>query len=213
MGYPQRVLTLAFLRPGPDDPPFNHLVAKACKHGICHAEIVFEDSMAFSIFAGQSLFFKQRTFSNPEYELISLSVSDSEYSAAYAFCRQAAQYDIHFTDAGMLAAYFQPKRCPCVNTAASLHSGATFCSKIVTEALQSAGVSEVEHLNPCTTTPSCLYDAVRDSQRKLLNSVPYKCNQLRQIGALRASHSVSDYRSGSGYNGCRGTLGPKQMRM
>ena len=184
MGYTQRVLTLAFLRPGPNDPSFNHLVAKVCKHGICHTEIVFEDNMAFSIFAGQRVFFKQRTFSKPEYELISLSVSDKEYSSIYSFCKQAAQFNIGFTDVGMLAAYFQPRDCPCVNTTASMHAGVTFCSKIVTEALQTAGLSEVEHLKPCATTPSCLYDSVRDSQRRLLNSVPYKCNQLKQIGAL-----------------------------
>jgi hypothetical protein len=180
----QRMLTLAFVRPSKDDPVFNRVVARMCKHGICHAELVFEDNMAFSIFAGQQVFFKPRTFSNPEYELVTLSVSHAEYTSAYGFCKQAVESNIGFTDVGMLAAYFQPKGCPCINTGSSLIAGHTFCSKIVTEALQFAGVKEAEKLYPCTTTPSCLYEAVKDSNRKLICSVPYKCEQLRHSGVI-----------------------------
>jgi hypothetical protein len=190
MRHSQRVLKLAFVRPGEKDPAFNKLVANMCKHGICHAELVFEDNMAFSIFAGQKIFFRPRTFSNPEYELVSLAVSQSEYHNAYCFCQQAADNDITFTDVGMLAAYFQPKGCPCINTSSSLAMGHTFCSKIVTEALQFASVSEVEALTPCTTTPSCLYEAVKDSPRKLFCSVPYKCEQLRHAGVITGRQLV-----------------------
>ena len=94
---------------------------------------------------------------------------------------------IGFTDTGMLAAYFQPRGCPCINTSSSITAGNTFCSKIVTEVLQFAEVEEVKTLSPCTTTPSCLYEAVRDSPRKLLCSVPYKCEQLRHSGVLTRS--------------------------
>lgn len=183
---PQRVLTLAFLRPGPDDAAFNRLVARVCRHGICHTELVFEDNKAFSIFAGQKVFFKERTFSNPEYELISLAVSPIEYASAYSFCKQAKDYDLGFTDVGMVASYLQPKSCPCVHTGSSLYIGHTFCSKIVTEALQFASISEVEHLNPCTTTPSCLYEAIKESQRKVIYSVPFKRSQLQSLGVLHA---------------------------
>jgi len=63
--------------------------------------------------------------------------------------------------------------------------GHTFCSKIVTEALQFAGVNEVEHLIPCTTTPSCLYEAFMGSPRRVLSSVGYRREQLRQAGLVR----------------------------
>jgi hypothetical protein len=184
----QRVLTLAFLRPGPDETDrINLLVSRVSKYGISHVELVFEDSMAFSIFAGQNLFFKHRTFSNPDYELISLSVSQVEYNSAYNFCLQAVGYNIGFTDVGMVACYFQPRRCPCVNTGSSLYVGYTFCSKIVTEALDFACIPEIEGLIPCTTSPACLYDAVNQSNRKVLCSVPYKRDQLRQVGVWRPS--------------------------
>lgn len=184
----QRMLTLAFVRPGQDDPLLNRIVARASKHGICHTELVFEDNMSFSIFAGQCVFFKPRTLSNPNYELITLTMSHAEYNNAYAFCKQAASSDIRFTNAGMLAAYFQPRGCPCINTAHSRDVGSTFCSKVVTEALQFAGVAEVEGLSPCVTTPSCLYDAVKDSPRNILCSVPFKCEQLRHSGVILARH-------------------------
>ena len=150
------------------------------KHRVCHVELVFEDDTAFSIFAGGSVFFRQRSFSNPDYHLISVSVPNSEYQSVYSYCQSAAEHEIAFTNYGMYASYLQPKGCPFLNTGGSVEAGHTFCSKIVTEALQFAGNPEAEHLIPCTTTPSCLFAAFQDSQRKVLSSVPYKREQLRQ---------------------------------
>ena len=181
----QRILTMAFLFPGPGNPAFNRVVALASSFGTCHVELVFEDDMAFSIFAGSKLFFKPRSFSNPEYQLISICVSQAEYTAAYNYCQSCVSHDIEFTDAGMYAAYFQPQSCPFLNTAQSTELGYTFCSKIVTETLQFAGVPEVDHLTPCTTTPSMLFGVAQDSARKLINSVAYKRERLVQEGVLR----------------------------
>ena len=186
MIYPQRILTIAFLRPGPEEKDWvNNLVAKVSEHGVSHAELVFEDGMSYSIFAGQNLYFKPRTFSNPDYELISLSVSHAEYVSAYNFCQETSGYTIGFTDAGMVACYFQPRRCPCINTGSSVYVGYTFCSKAITEALKHADVPEVEHLIPCTTSPATLYNAMRDSNRKVLCSVPYKRELMRTVGVWR----------------------------
>ena len=183
----QRIIIMAFLFPnGNDNPPLNKFVAGISKHSTCHVEIVFEDDMAFSIFAGSNIFFKQRSFSNPDYALISLSIPQTEYTALYNFCQSMVTHNIGFTDLGMVFSYIQPKHCPFYNTAPSVQVGYTFCSKIVAEALQFAGTPEVEHLIPCTTTPSCLYDAFKDSPRKILSSVSYKREQLRQVGVIRA---------------------------
>ena len=183
---PQRIITLAFLFPGKEDPLFNKMVAAVSWYGACHVELVFENNMSFSIFANSNLFFKARTFSNPDYHLISLAVSHTEYTAAYNFCLSSMTHNIGFTDTGMLAAYFQPQTCPFCNTPPSSEVGYTFCSKIVTEAMQFAEISEVDSLIPCTTTPSVLYSAVKDSQRKVLNSVPSKRERLRNEGVIRA---------------------------
>ena len=183
----QRILTMAFLFPiGSDNPPLNKLVAGICKYKTCHVEMVFEDDMAFSIFAGCNLFFKQRSFSNPDYSLISLSIPHTEYMALYNFCLSAVTHNLGFTDLGMVLSILQPTHCPFLNTAPSVQVGYTFCSKIVTEALQFAGTGEVQHLIPCTTTPSCLYAAFKDSPRKIFSSVGYKREQLRQVGVVWA---------------------------
>jgi hypothetical protein len=180
----QRIITLAFLFPTDSDAFLNRLVARMSKHKVCHVELVFEDDMAFSIFAGGNVFFRQRSFSNPDYHIISILVPPSEYNAVYSFCQSAVQHEIAFTDYGMYVSYLQPKGCPFLNTDGSVQTGRTFCSKIVTEALQFAGNSETEHLIPCTTTPSCLYAAFHGSERKVLSSVPYKREQLRQGAVL-----------------------------
>jgi hypothetical protein len=175
-----RILTLAFLFPSKTDDFLNRLVARMSRHGVCHVEIVFEDDMAFSIYAGSNVYFRPRSFSNPDYQLISIAVPNSEYESVYSYCQSMATHEIGFTDYGMYASYLQPRGCPFLNTRESVQAGRTFCSKIVAEALQFSGNCEVEHLIPCTTTPSCLFAAFQDSQRKLLNSVPYKREQFRQ---------------------------------
>ena len=79
----QRILIVAFLFPeSANNPLLNTIVARVSKHKTCHVELVFEDDMAFSIFAGSNLFFKHRTFNNPDYTLIALSISSAEYNAA-----------------------------------------------------------------------------------------------------------------------------------
>ena len=179
----QYILTLAFLVPKERDAFLNRLVARMSKHKVCHVELVFEDEMSFSIFDNTNVFFRKRSFSNPDYHIISITVPSNEYHAAYSYCKSAVQHEICFSNCGMYASYLQPQKCPFLNTGTSVETGSTFCSKIITEALQFSGNDEVEHLIPCTTTPSCLFAAFSDSQRKVLSSVPYKRQQLRQ-GAL-----------------------------
>jgi hypothetical protein len=162
----------------------NRLVAGMSRHGVCHVEIVFEDDMTFSIFKGGNVYFRQRSFSNPDYHLISITVPNTEYQSVYSYCQSVVTHEIGFSDYGMYASYLQPRGCPCLNTCESVQSGNTFCSKIICEALQFAGNSEVEHLIPCTTTPSCLFSAFQDSHRKVLNSVPYKREQFRQTALV-----------------------------
>ena len=176
----QRILSLAFLAPTASDHFLNRVVAQASEHGVCHVELVYEDDMAFSIFAGGTVFLRPRTLANPNYHIVSILVSNAEYSAARAFCESAIQHEIGFTDYGMYMSYLQPKSCPFLNTRGSIQAGRTFCSKIVAEALQFAGVEEVAHLIPCTTTPSCLYAAFIKSDRKVLSTVTYKRQLLLQ---------------------------------
>jgi len=174
---------VAFLFPEADDNDwFNRLVAKVSRYRCCHAELVFEDDMSFSIFADSKLFFKPKTFANPEYKLVSLSVSNMEYMAAYSYCTAAMSHNITFNELGIYTAYLQP--CPMFYTSPSVETGHTFCSKIVTEVLQAGGLPEADHLDPCMTTPSVLYGALHASGRRVHHSVTFKMEQLRHVGAV-----------------------------
>jgi hypothetical protein len=54
----------------------------------------------------------------------------------------------------------------------------TFCSKVICEALQYAGIEEVQGLVPSCTTPSRLYHVFMFSKKRICASVPYKRNMM-----------------------------------
>lgn len=160
-------LSLAFLRPPSDDKLMNRLTAGVSRHGICHVELIFENNLAFSIYHDSTPFLRQRTMSNPNYEFVSLSVSHQEYRAALQFCRSAVADGYAFDSRGMYLASVHPGHCA---ERPSSAVGKTFCSKIITEALQFADTQEVAALSPSAVTPSSLFAAVKDSSRRICHT-------------------------------------------
>ncbi len=172
---PQRILTLAFLSPTHDDHWVNRLAAGVSTHPYCHVELFFESiGQSFSIMWGEMAGFRAKNLSNPNYSLISLSVSAKEYDSSLEFCRSVANQNIVFDDRGMWIAWFPSLVCCSACEASSHQKGATFCSKIITEALQFACLQEVEYLSPSATTPGRLFECVRRSSRIACGSVPFK---------------------------------------
>lgn len=181
----QRILTLAFLVPTPDDHWLNRLTAKVSTHPVCHVELYFESiNQCFSILSGEKAGFRCKNLSNPNYQLVSLLVSSNEYDHTLEFCRSVANQDMCFDERGMWASWFPSVLCCSSCDYNSQHKGMTFCSKIITEALQFAGVREVQQLVPACTTPSVLFASVRLSSRMACSSVPYKRQIFMQSPAL-----------------------------
>ena len=180
-----RVLTLAFLRPSEQDHWVNRLSARVSAHPFCHVELFFESvQQCFSVMWGETACFRAKNLSNPNYELISLLVSPKEYDASLEFCRTCAGHNLQFDERGMWLSWCLWGT-PCLACGRSSQEvGATFCSKIVTEALQFAGVREVQNLPPATATPSRLYSCVRGSSRVACGSVPYKREALMALSTL-----------------------------
>ena len=172
-----RVLTLAFLRPSDTDHWINRLSAKVSTFPFCHVELYFETvQQCFSIMWNERAGFRQKNLSNPNYELISLLVSPKEYDSCLEFCRTSANQQLAFDERGMWMSWCL-WGCPCAACdRTSSEVGATFCSKIITEALQFAGVKEVQNMRPASVTPSRLHGCVRGSSRMACGSVPYKQN-------------------------------------
>lgn len=170
-----RVLTLAFLRPADTDHWVNRLSARVSASPFCHVELYFESvQQCFSVMWGETAGFRAKNLSNPNYELVSLLVTPKEYDTCLEFCRSSANQQLPFDDRGMWLSWFLSAS-PCVSCDRSSHDvGGTFCSKIITEALQFAAVREVLDLRPAAATPSRLYACVRGSTRMACGSVPYK---------------------------------------
>lgn len=177
MARQQRILTLAFLTPGREDHWMNRLTARVSRHPFCHVELYFEGTQqSFSIMWGETAGFRAKNLSNPNYTLISLCVSNKEFDSSLEFCRSVASQGLVFDDRGMWASWFP--RVGCCLEPTSQQSGSTFCSKIITEALQFGGVGEFEGCCASSMTPSRLFDVVRNSRRIACNSVPFKRQAL-----------------------------------
>lgn len=181
-------LSLAFLRPPSDDRWMNRLTAGVSKHGVCHVELIFENNLAFSIYHDSTPFLRQRTMSNPNYEFVSLSVSLKEYRAALQFCRSVVAEGYAFDNRGMYLASIHPGGCAEKPSSAV---GKTFCSKIITEALQFADVQEVEGLYPSAVTPSGLYGAVKDSSRRICHTARPVAQAAQHFPSMTMPHFPS----------------------
>lgn len=168
---------VAFVTPAPEDDWVNRLTARASRHPFCHVELHFDTTnQCFSIVTGEHAALRAKTLGNPGYRIVSLGVTGGEYHACLNFCQSASTWDLTFDEAGMWRSYFC---CGCCELT-SRQVGRTFCSKIIAEALQYAGLPETERLVPAATTPSRLYEALYRSPRVVLASVPYKRDALAQ---------------------------------
>ena len=174
----QRTITLAFYRPpSPGEHRLNDLIANWSEHGICHVELVFDGMWAFSLFLDEPTRLRQKSFLNPGYEMVSLSVPYMEYASCLQFCKAAAKEAYPIDHAGMYLSVIHPGACMEVSSASR---GKTFCSKIITEALKFGGLRETRDLSPSASTPSRLYAAVKDSERRVCHAV----RSLSGAGAL-----------------------------
>lgn len=187
----RRILTIAFLRPSPDDHWANKLTGRVSRHPFCHVELFFESlNQSFSVVWGETAGFRFKNLSNPNYHVVSIGVSLREYDTCLEFCRTCTTHALEFDDTGMWRSWFpRVLTCTCCD-GSSQCKGRTFCSKIVTEALQFAGVAEVASLIPSATTPSTLYQAVSTSSRIICSGVPYKRQAIQRCTPIVAIRMV-----------------------
>jgi hypothetical protein len=106
-----------------------------------------------------------------------------EYDGCLDFCRKISKQQLQFDNTGMWMSYFKVSAVlgMCMGGGGRQSSeelGKTFCSKIVCEALQYAGVEEVMHRIPGHATPSRLFADIVHSKRRVCASVPYKRDQM-----------------------------------
>jgi hypothetical protein len=166
----KRKINVMFYRPPPSDVFLNQLVA-LYDPPYSHVELSFEDGMASSIFNGETVFMCARTFSNPNYDIVTVTVSEEGYRRARAFCAHAHRTKVGFDSFGMFAAMLP------VQLLAPKHDK-TFCSRFVLEALQQAQLPGVHAENSMRMTPSRLYAIVSKQAGLMVDTVPARCQRL-----------------------------------
>jgi len=148
------------------DGPFSHVeMAIPKRYGDEPWERVVWGS---SIYQNESVFFKEKTYKREGYISFAIEVTMVQVQQIISYCRFHAMQETPFSKWAMYAAYFPIQL---------VHTEATFCSKHVALALQSAGVQEVEGINPALTTPSLLHRLLTSGSRAILQIVPSKMQQ------------------------------------
>lgn len=115
-----------------------------------------------------------KTFANPLYAIHSIAVSEDELAAMKRFIFKSHNTHVGFDAYGMYLAML-PLQVKASNDTV------TFCSKFVTQALQAAGICDVEGENPNIMSPSKLYKLLQQDYegRAVLGSVPIKEQNLK----------------------------------
>lgn len=177
-----KIISLAFLRPSKDSKFINRMTGKLSRHNVFHVELYFDSiNQCFSIQYGEKACLRYKNLANPLYEIVSFLVSVQQYENCLQFCRNVSESNVVFDNRGMYMSLFNMG---CVGQS-SKELGKTFCSKIITEALQHAQIGEFMECNPSLTTPSMLMDVSLVHTRRICSSVPFKCNAMISHGVMK----------------------------
>jgi hypothetical protein len=159
-----RAVHVLFYKPQPDDLWLNHVVTFVSPP-YSHCDIQFENEMASSIYQNETVYMEKKSFSRLNYERISLTFTDQEYSKIYMFCDESHRSQVKFDPVGMIGSFiplysFRPSK-------------KTFCSRYVTEALQASGRPEYKELKSARISPSGLHAFLASAQKSFLH-IPSK---------------------------------------
>lgn len=146
-------IMLQFYTPPPKDPWMNRVVAML-DGPFSHVELVFHDGMASSIYAGEEVFFKKRTFSNPNYTTLSICLTEEQELLARDYCYRCSlsKKDAGFDSMGMYGAALPDFIRKCIQSSMSIfqknasHRGVENNSIASTES-QDSRAEEEAHLN------------------------------------------------------------------
>jgi hypothetical protein len=167
---------LLFYRPAADDAFQNKLVAYF-DGPFCHVEMAFperygtepweKEVLGSSIYQGDVIFFKSKTYQREGYFSFAIEVSKAQSLKIKNYCRIQSERGVPFSKLAMYSAYLPVQL---------FNIEGSFCSKHVTMALQEGEVEEVMHLNPCLVTPSSLYKILllNNAKRPIVHVVPSK---------------------------------------
>jgi hypothetical protein len=192
---PKVQVYILFYKPTGTDPFQNRMVA-FMDGPFCHVEMAIPDRCGHepwdrivwgsSIYQNEPVFFKQKSYRRDGYVSIAIEVTLPQLQQMRAFCQYHAERETPFSTSAMYAAYLPFQL---------FDTEATFCSKHVAQALQSAGLAAVDRINPALTTPSMLYRCLK--RTAILQVVPSRMaipQQLRPPAGLSAAAAAPQHR-------------------
>jgi hypothetical protein len=168
-----RTIRLCFYEPRAENEHWlNRLVASLGSHYVSHVEIMFEDDMAASIFADETVFFRKRSYANPYYRIKAFTVNSQSYANMYTHVKSCAEQQIGFSNAKMFCG-------PLIGYRGS--SDNTFCSEFVTHTLQVGGVPFAMKMDASRSTPSALLGHMNAIETICFDSTAFKLDLALRI--------------------------------
>lgn len=123
--------------------------------GMSHVELRFRDGRSLSVFQDETVFLKKRGYSNRQYRIASISVSQRAEAKMQEFAQEQVgkKFNRWGLYRGVLPWPFARK------TDGHLKNGRWFCSELVTATLQAGGA--LLHTAPNVATPNQLFDVTQ----------------------------------------------------
>jgi hypothetical protein len=168
-----RTVRLCFYEPRAENEHWlNRLVASVGNHYVSHVEIMFEDDMAASIFADETVFFRKRSYANPYYRIKAFTVGSKSYDQMYRFAQSCSEQQKSFSNAKMFCG-------PICGYRGS--SDNTFCSEFVTHTLQVGGIPFAMRMDAGRSTPSALLGHMNAIETVCFDSTAFKLDLALRI--------------------------------
>lgn len=167
-----RSLNVVFYQPKDDDHWLNKVVS-TFSPPYCHCDILFDDSIATSIYQKETVYQEKKSLSREGYTWVSLTFTDEELDRIRKFCDKCFHDKVEFDELGMYLSFlpYNPMQ----------SETKTFCSKFIWEALQKSERSEFTSSRAGTMTPSRIYRALKKMDKSFLNISVKRLEKLNTL--------------------------------
>jgi len=125
-------LRVWFYDPAADSEGIINKLVASIDRSFCHAELQFADDRACSIYMGSAVALRTRTFDSPNYVCLRLPCTDVQHTLAAGHAEHMHGKGLLFSSLQMTSCLLWARAVPSAKN--------TFCSKLVTEILQQAGL-------------------------------------------------------------------------
>lgn len=164
-----KTLRVWFYDPAADSEGFVNKVVASIDRPFCHVELQFADDRACSIYMGSKVAMRTRTFESPNYVCLKIPCSDQQHTLATGHAEHLHDLGLVFSSLQMTSCLFWTRAMP--------NPKHTFCSKLVTEILQQAGLVS-DKIDAHVTSPSALHRLLQSQEKIAPLLVPRSIQSL-----------------------------------